>query len=267
MPTELPEWVFDNLGLDRPNAARIYDYLLGGGANVQADRTCADTLLQSNPETEAVVRHHRAFLGRAVRFCVQHGIRQFLDLGSGIPTAGNVHEIAHRIAPECRVVYVDNEPTAVAYSQLLLHHTPNVGVLLADLTEVDMVLDSEPVRQLLDLSQPLAVVLAGVLHFVPDHAHPHTAVARYVDAIAPGSYLALSHRARTGQPWPPQSLRMCDHNNIPAHARTHDQIHDFLAGTTILPPGLVWTPQWRPEFDPGQHPQHAQFYAAVGRKP
>jgi O-methyltransferase involved in polyketide biosynthesis len=214
-----------------------------------------------------VARHSRAFLGRAVRFCVQQGIRQFLDLGSGLPTVGNVHEIAHRAVPQSRVVYVDHEPIAVAHSRLVLQRTENVEVLLADLTDVDTVLSSDPVQQLLDLTHPIAVILAGVLHFVPDQANPHTAVARYVDAMAPGSYLIVSHRARTPQPWPSHNLGNCDQSSIPTGGRTHDQIHAFLTGTTILPPGLVWTPQWQPEFDPGPHPEHAMFYAAVGYKP
>lgn len=198
------------------DAARVYDYLLGGACNFKVDREFAEKLLETNPDIEAAVRHNRAFLGRAVRFCVEQSIRQFLDLGSGVPTVGNVHEIAQSMAPGCRVVYVDHEPIAVAHSHLMLEHNQDADALLVDLLDVDTVLGSEPVRRLLDFTQPVAVIMAAVLHFVPDSADPHATVARYVDEMPPGS--------------------------------------------------LVWTTQWRPEFNPRAKPEPAWLYAAVGRK-
>jgi hypothetical protein len=267
MQTGLPRWAAASIDLERPNAARVYDYLLGGGCNFEADRAFADKLLSRVPEAETILQHNRAFLGRAVRFCVEQGIRQFLDLGSGIPTVGNVHEIAQRVAPGCRVVYVDNEPVAVAHSELMLEHNDDAGVVLADLLDVDAVLGSEPVRRLLDFTQPMAVILAAVLHFVPDEANPHRVVARYVDAMASGSFLVLSHGASSGRERYQVIGQMYRQIGTPAAGRTHEQVHAFLTGTEIIEPGVVWTQQWRPEFDPGEHPEPAAIYAAVGHKP
>ncbi|HEX6354463.1 SAM-dependent methyltransferase [Actinophytocola sp.] len=264
---ELPRWAPADIDLQRPNAARVYDYLLGGASNFEIDRVFAHKLLEHAPEAASVLQQNRAFLARAVRFCVEQGIRQFLDLGSGIPTVGNVHEIAQRLAPECRVVYVDNEPIAVAHCELMLKHNDNAGAVLADLVDVDAVLDSEPVRQLIDPTQPMAVILAAVLHFVPEEANPYDAVAGYVDAMAPGSFLVLSHGARTGQQRFQTLRRMYDQSSTPAAVRTREEIQAFMIGTEIVEPGVVWTPRWRPEITTGSHPEAEVIYAAVGRKP
>jgi hypothetical protein len=260
----LPPWWPSSIDVERPNAARVNDYLLGGGCNFEPDRVFADQLLQTNPEVEGIVRHNRAFLGRAVRFCVEQGIRQFLDLGSGLPTMGNVHEIAERVAPGCRVVYVDNEPIAVKHSQLMLDDNPNAAVVLADVVDVDTVLSSQPVRRLIDLTQPVAVIMAAVLHFVPDSADPYPVVTHYLQAIASGSFLVVSHGASNDRQLVGYGQQLYGDNITP---RTRDDIQAFLVGTHIVEPGVVWTPQWRPEFDPGNHPEQARFYAAVGRKP
>jgi hypothetical protein len=255
------------IDLRRPNAARVYDYLLGGGANFEVDRVFGDKLLGHAPEAASVLRQNRAFLARAVRFCVEQGVRQFLDLGSGIPTVGNVHEIAQRLAPECRVVYVDNEPIAVAHCELMLEHNDNAEALQANLLDVELVLDSEPVRRLIDPTQPMAVILAAVLHFVPDEANPYDSVAGYVGPMAPGSYLVLSHGARTGEQRYQTLRRMYDQSSTPAAVRTREQIQAFLTGTEIVEPGVVWTPRWRPDITTGDHPEAEVIYAAVGRKP
>jgi hypothetical protein len=265
--TELPDWVPAGIDLRRPNAARVYDYLLGGASNFEIDRAFARKLLEHAPEAATVLQHNRAFLGRAVRFCVEQGIRQFLDLGSGIPTVGNVHEIAQRMAPESRVVYVDNEPIAMAHCDLMLEDNDNAESLLADLLDVHAVLGSEPVRQLIDTTQPMAVILASVLHFVPDEANPYAAVASYVRAMAPGSFLVLSHGAHTGQERYQTLRRMYDQSSTPAAVRTREQIEAFMTGTEIVEPGVVWTPRWRPENITGLHPEAEVIYAAVGRKP
>lgn len=265
--TELPDWAPGGIDLERPNAARVYDYLLGGGSNFEIDRVFARKLLEHAPEAASVLRQNRAFLARAVRFCVDQGIRQFLDLGSGIPTVGNVHEIAHRLAPECRVVYVDNEPIAVAHCDLMLEHNPNAAAVLGDLVDVDAVLGSEPVRRLIDFTQPMAVIMAAVLHFVPDEAKPYDAVAAYVDAMAPGSFLVLSHGARTGQQRFQTLRRMYDQSSTPAAVRDREEIQAFMTGTELVEPGVVWTPRWRPELTTGDHPEAEVIYAAVGRKP
>jgi hypothetical protein len=266
MSTGLPAWVPKDIDVSRPNAARVYDYLLGGACNFKVDREFAEKLLENNPEIEGAMRHNRAFLGRAVRFCVDQGIRQFLDLGSGVPTVGNVHEIAQSTTPGCRVVYVDHEPIAVAHSQLMLEHNQDVDALLADMLDVDAVLGSEPVLRLIDFTQPVAVIMAAVLHFVPDSADPYTAVARYVENMAPGSFLVLSHGVRVEQERVERGYRMYNQSSTPAGGRTREEIGAFMAGTDIVEPGLVWTTQWRPEFNPRAEPEPAWLYAAVGRK-
>jgi hypothetical protein len=267
MTRELPGWVPPGIDVDRPNAARVYDYLLGGACNFEVDRVFAQQLQRITPHVERSMLDNRAFLGRAVRFCVEQGIRQFLDLGSGIPTVGNVHEIAQRLAPECRVVYVDNEPIAVAHSQLILAGNDNADVVLADLLDVDTVLSCEPVQRLLDFTQPLAVILAAVLHFIPDDAGPYDVVARYVDTMPSGSFLVVSHGVRAEQQREEDTYRLYDQSSTPARGRSRDEVHAFLAGTELVEPGVVWTSQWRPEYDPGEYLNQSGVYAAVGHKP
>src|SRR5436190_2007990 len=148
MSAERPWWAPQHIDLEKPNAARVYDYMLGGGCNFEQDRKFAEQFLRVLPDGDRAFRANRAFLGRAVRFCVEAGIRQFLDLGSGIPTVGNVHEIAQGMAPECRVVYVDNEPVAVAHSAAILEGNDRAAVLQADLSDVATVLGSESVARL-----------------------------------------------------------------------------------------------------------------------
>jgi hypothetical protein len=264
--SSLPAWAPEDIDVSRPNAARVYDYLLDGACNFKVDREFAEKLLATNPEIAEAVRHNRAFLGRVVRFCVDQGIRQFLDLGSGVPTVGNVHEIAQSMVPECRVVYVDHEPVAVVHSQLMLEHNRQADALQADLLDVDTVLDSEPVRRLVDFTQPVAVIMAAVLHFVPDSANPGAIVARYVEEMAPDSFLVLSHGVRVEQERVRRGYRMYNQSNTPAGGRTREEIQAFMAGTDILEPGVVWTTQWRPEFNPRVEPGPAWLYAAVGRK-
>jgi hypothetical protein len=253
--------------VERPNAARVYDYLLGGACNFKVDREFAEKLLENNPEIAGAMRHNRAFLGRAVRFCVDQGIRQFLDLGSGIPTVGNVHEIAQQADPESRTVYVDHEPVAMAHSGLMLKNNENAEALLANLLDVDAVLGAEPVQRLIDRTQPMAVIMAAVLHFVPDSADPYSTVARYVEAMAPGSYLLLSHGVRAEQERVRQGYQLYNQSSTPAGGRTREEICAFFAGTDIVHPGVVWTTEWRPEFNPRAQPGPAWLYAGVGCKP
>ena len=266
MPMELPSWAPRDVDVKRPNAARVYDYLLGGACNFKVDRDFAEKLRDNNPEIAGAMRNNRAFLGRAVRFCVDQGIRQFLDLGSGVPTVGNVHEIAQGTAPGSRVVYVDNEPVAVAHSQLMLKDNPDAEALLADMLDVETVLESEPVRRLIDFTQPVAVIMAAVLHFVPDSADPHGIVARYVAAMAPGSFLVLSHGVTAEEERVRKGWQLYKQSNTPAFGRTHEEIQALMAGTDLIDPGMVWTTEWRPEFNPRAHPQPAWLYAGVGRK-
>jgi hypothetical protein len=268
MPTERPGWAPENIDLEQPNAARVYDYLLGGAANFAKDREFAGRLTQIAPEAPQIARTNRAFLRRAVRYCLDNGIRQFLDVGSGIPTAGNVHEIAQRIDPSAKVVYVDIEPVAVAHTELMLADNDNADVIRGNLLEPDEILSSAPARQLLNLDEPIAVLMVAVLHFLNDDAKPHTAVARYVDAITPGSYLVLSHIAAENTDEQSQARNLYQKDAIPILGRTPEQLAAFFTGTEIIEPGIVWTPQWHPETtDNTTEPERSKAYAAVGRKP
>jgi SAM-dependent methyltransferase len=266
MTGDRPSWAPESIDLDRPNAARIYDYLLGGAANFEQDRVFAEKLLEVMPLARSAARLNRAFLRRAVRFCVESGIRQFVDVGSGIPTAGNVHEIAQAVDPAARVLYVDNEPVAVTHSELLLKDNPNAAVIRGDLTDPAPVLASP----LIDWSQPVAVLMVAVLHFIPDSATPQAAVAEYVSAMAPGSFLVLSHGVENPSLEGRDEVdRLYQESSNPGVRRKPDDITRFFEGLEFVEPGLVWTPEWRPESpeDVGAHPEASLVFAGVARKP
>jgi hypothetical protein len=262
MTSNRPSWAPESIDLDRPNAARIYDYLLGGAANFEQDRVFAEKLLEVMPQARAAARLNRAFLRRAVRFCADAGITQFVDVGSGIPTAGNVHEIA----PAARVLYVDNEPVAVTHGELLLSDNELASSMLGDLTDPDQVLAS-PV---IDWSQPVALLMVAVLHFIPDSAGPREAVARFVSALAPGSYLVLSHGAENPNATVTDKVdRLYKTSANPGVRRTQEEIAAFFDGLELVPPGVVWTPEWHPDTpdEVGDDPESSLIMAGVARKP
>lgn len=262
MPDDRPSWVPESIDLDRPNAARVYDYLLGGAANFETDRVFAEKLLEVMPQARSAARLNRSFLRRAVRFCVLEGITQFLDIGSGVPTAGNVHEIA----PEAQVLYVDNEPVAVAHSELLLGDNPLASSMLGDLTNPEPVLAS-PV---IDYTRPVGLLMAAVLHFIPDEANPQEAVAKYVSALPSGSFVVLSHGVeRSSLEGRDEVDKLYQKSANPGVRRNPAEIMAFLDGLELVEPGLVWTPQWRPESldEVGDDPESSLIMAAVARKP
>lgn len=270
MPAERPSWAPQHIDLDRPNAARIYDYFLGGACNFEHDRQFADKFLELVPEAELAARRNRAFLRRAVRFCVESGIRQFLDIGSGIPTVGNVHEIAQGIEPECRVLYVDNEPVAVAHSELMLEGNDRAAILHADLCDPDTILNSQSAKRLLDFDEPMALLIVAVLHFVPDSAGPAAAIERYLGALAPGSFLVLSHGTDDAfDEQPVEATERYQRTTTPGVSRSRAEVLALMSGTELMEPGVVWTPQWRPDSpdEVDEHPERSMVYAAVGRKP
>jgi len=262
MPDDRPSWVPESIDLDRPNAARVYDYLLGGAANFETDRVFAEKILEVMPQARAAARLNRSFLRRAVRFCVSAGITQFLDIGSGVPTAGNVHEIA----PEARVLYVDNEPVAVAHSELLLGDNPLASSMLGDLTIPGPVLASP----MIDYSRPVGLLMVAVLHFIPDEANPREAVAQFVSALAPGSYVVLSHAVERSTLQGREEVdKLYEKSANPGVRRTPAEITAFFDGLELVEPGLVWTPQWRPDSpdEVGDNPESSLVMAAVARKP
>lgn len=265
---ENPTWVPDEVNILVPSSARIYDYLLSGAHNFKVDRETAKRLLAAVPARD-MARLNRGFLRRAVLFLIDSGIRQFLDLGSGIPTVGNVHEIAQKADPSCRVLYVDIEPIAVAHSELLLAGNDNAAVIRADLRKPGTILAAAETHQLLDLDRPLGLLMVGVMHFVPDSDDPWAIVADYKDKLAPGSYLAMSHFTPDSMPdRMAKAVEVFKNTQEPAYPRTHAQVMRLFDGLELVEPGLVYTAQWRPESpdDPGDQPHHSNLYAAVGHK-
>lgn len=232
-----------------PNVARMYDYFLGGAHNLEADRVAARRAIEIMPRIVPAARANRAFLRRAVGVCLELGIRQFLDLGSGIPTVGPVHEVAHRVDPAARVAYVDTDPIAVAHTELLLADVPAASVTCADLTDPAAVLSAPGVADLLDFDLPVAVIAAAVLHFVPDDQDPRGILGTYRDATASGSALVFSHGALDDS----QSGRMAAIKEFyrstshPLQRRTHAEIAALLDGWHLLDPGLVDADAWRPD--------------------
>ncbi|MGY2062369.1 SAM-dependent methyltransferase, partial [Nocardia gipuzkoensis] len=187
-----PSWAPEGIDLDRPSASRVYDYFVGGMHNFEIDRTLARQIEAFTPNVAETMRANRDLLRRCVRFLVDAGIDQFLDLGSGIPTVGNVHEVAQARNPAARVIYADIDPVAVAHSRAILDGNPDAMVVQADVAAPEAILSDPQVRDLLDFDRPIAVLLLGVLHFVPEEAEPGKCVARLQEAVAPGSYLAIT---------------------------------------------------------------------------
>jgi len=259
-----------------PNPARVYDYLLGGKDNFPADREVAEQLLAIAPVAHDVVEDNRAFLRRAVRVLTREaGIRQFIDLGSGLPTQGNVHEIVQAIAPDARVVYVDNDAMVVTHGRALLAGD-NTVALQADLREPEVILGHPEVRELIDFDQPIALLLMAILHFIPDEQDPWGIVARFRDALPTGSYLAISHGTRDIPVRPDMSAeemtemgerveQLYQLTTASLVTRTRAQVERFFDGLDLLDPGLVEIQAWRPDNRSSMLP--GGFYGGVGRKP
>jgi len=252
------------------NQARIYDYLLGGKDNYAADREAVDAVIKIAPEMGFTARANRAFLGRAVRYLAgEAGIRQFLDIGTGIPTAGNTHHVAQATAPESRVVYVDYDPIVLAHARALLTSSEAGATeyIDADLRDTDTILSRA--SRLLDFTQPVAVTMLFILHAIPDEDDPHAIVARLMDTVPSGSYLAISHLGR--EFLPPETLRQMQdlsRGNIQQEFayRSRDEVARFFAGLDLVEPGIVPLQDWRPE--PGTaNPGTSAMWCAVGRKP
>jgi hypothetical protein len=259
--------------VETPNPARIYDYLLGGANNFAADRDVAEQTMKVGQVGRTVARSNRSYLRRAVRFMCGQGVDQFLDLGSGIPTVGNVHDVAQLANPDARVVYVDNESVAVTYARRLLSGDPNTAMVEADLRHPERVLADPILGELLDLSRPVGILLVSVLHFVPDEEDPAGIVARYRDAAAGGGYLALSHYTDEGYSAEKRARAQAGKDvnqhrtRTPEVARGKAELTALLGGTELVPPGIVWLPDWRPDGNGSEPavPSESEMYAAVGR--
>nr|WP_033258202.1 MULTISPECIES: SAM-dependent methyltransferase [Kitasatospora] len=254
-----------------PHPARMYDYYLGGKDNFPADRAAAEQVISLSPLVRISARANRAFLQRAVRVLAERGVRQFLDIGTGIPSAGNTHEIAQAVDPAARVAYLDNDPIVLVHGRALLAgaRPGSVSVLQADLREPKAILADPAVRELLDLEQPVALQLFAILHFIDEADDPYAIVRTLVDALPSGSYLALSHG--TADFMPPQDVDKGPdaYRNATAQLslRSREQVLRFFDGLELLEPGLVTAPLWRPDQEPLDTDAQVAIWAGVGRKP
>jgi hypothetical protein len=263
------EWAPPGVDITVPNVARIYDYWLGGKDNFDVDRKAAHQIMTIAPEARFMARQNRMFLGRVVEFLVREvGIRQIIDIGTGLPTQDNVHEVAHSIAPDTRVVYVDYDPVVIVHARAMLSPSERVHILKADLRRPDEILQSPAVREDLDLSQPVAVIVTALFHFITDQDEPSGIIDRFREAMAPGSYLALSHSCLESGPEAAAKITEIYKNaTAPAVLRTRDQIRRLFDGFDLIDPGLVYTPQWRRDASSAEpDPRKAWMLAGLGRK-
>ncbi|MEV2275129.1 SAM-dependent methyltransferase [Nocardiopsis sp. NPDC049922] len=254
---------------DRPSPARMYDYFLHGTDNFPVDREAADRVIErlGVTLTRSVVWENRHFLGRVVRhLAAEHGIRQFIDVGAGLPSVDNTHQAAHAVAPEARVLYVDNDPVVAAHGERLLKGAGDrARTLTADLREPESILESPVTRDLIDLSQPVALLFVAVFHFIKPEEDPRGLMARYREGLAPGSFAALTHLCTDDSPDDERRLMMETYKNSPAPMvyRTSEEIGSLMDGFELLEPGLVPPGLWRPE--PGREESTRRFLSAVGR--
>jgi SAM-dependent methyltransferase len=266
---ERSSWAQQGIDLERPSVARVYDYFLGGAHNFAVDRQLAEAITGITPAFGDTMRANRAFLRRAVRFLVDAGVTQFLDIGSGIPTVGNVHDIARRADPSARVVYVDIDPIAVSHSRVILAGDPRTAVIQADARDTERILEDPETTQVLDLDRPVAVLLIGVLDYVPDAHDPAGIVGRLRDATRPGSYLAVVHATDENQPTEVvEAQKLLGRTGMPIHLRSRRELLEQFSGLTLVEPGLVHLPVWRPDspLDLDEHPERFGALAGIGRK-
>lgn len=253
----------------QPHTARIWNYWLGGGDNYEVDRAAGDQIRQLHPGIGEYAREDRLFLGRAVRHLVtEAGIRQFLDIGTGLPTADNTHEVAQRYAPDARIVYVDNDPLVLAHARALLTSTPEgvTDYLDEDLRNVDAIL--EHAAKTLDFTRPIGLMLLGVVIFVGDEEDPYGLVRRLLDALPPGSHLVLSHTVtHPAMPDVDEAVRFWNEHGTPKLTqRSPEAVARFFDGLELLEPGVVSCSRWRPDATDGTEPAEVAMFGGVGRK-
>jgi SAM-dependent methyltransferase len=266
-----PGFAASEIDTSKPHPARMYDAYLGGNDNYPVDREAVREIVRLYPEVRSIALANRAFLQRAVRFLAgEAGIRQFLDIGTGIPSAGNVHEVAGRAAPGARVVYVDNDPIVHVHANALLTGTGTTSIVLADLRDPGAILAHPEVRKLIDFAEPVALLLVAILHFIKDEEDPAGIVATLRDALAPGSYLVLSHGTPDFHPPGEASRAAAAYKNAtaPLVSRPLKEVSALFDGFEVLEPGVVQAPLWRPE---GKRPRPRELekigiYVGVGRK-
>jgi O-methyltransferase involved in polyketide biosynthesis len=266
-----PERAPDGVDVTRPSIARVYDYLLGGKDNFPADRMVGDKIKTALPEVHLGVRAQRMVLRRAIHHIVgDAGIRQLIDIGSGLPTAGNVHEIAQGIAPETRVVYVDNDPIVLAHARALLAGSAGVSVVDGDLLGAERLFADPVLRAQIDFDRPIGLLLCGIVHYISDEEDPAGILARLIAALPSGSHVFLHHLVEAGTPGEKAAEAAMRQGMGRGFFRTPEQVGSFLTGLDLVEPGLVRVPDWRPdgsEDSAEDHPVLRLAVAAVGRRP
>ncbi|MFF1452145.1 SAM-dependent methyltransferase [Streptomyces sp. NPDC058274] len=255
----------EEIDTSRPHPARIYDYLLGGKDNYQVDQQAGDALAAAAPEVRIGVRANRAFLQRAVRFVVRGGVRQILDIGTGLPTSPNVHETAHEVAPDVRVAYVDNDPIVKTHADALLSRSGTTSIVLGDVRDPRAIVDHPDVRRVIDFGEPVALLLVAVLHFLTDAEKPEQVVATLRDALPAGSFLVLSHAT---DDFADRSAAEAVYTNATAtlNLRSRAAVERFFDGFELVDPGLAQVPFWRPDTPPPERSGEIGFYGGVARK-
>lgn len=263
-----PGWAPADVDIERPSIARVYDYYLGGSHNFAVDRDLGAKIVALAPETITIARANRAFLRRAVKYCVAAGITQFIDFGSGIPTVGNVHDVAQGLDPRARVLYIDIDPVAVAHGRAILAGNDRATVIQADLREMDGILRRPELTELIDLSAPVAVLMVSVLHFIRDEDDPAGIVSALASATAPGSHVVISHASTAG--FRPEAFDAARRQYAKASSelvmRSREQIEALFKAWELVEPGLTFLSQWRPDSPHDIDPQAQQtvFLAGVG---
>lgn len=260
-----------DISSDTPSVARMYDYLLGGFHNFAIDREAAERVKRIYPDIALGMHANRAFLRRVVNFLLARGIDQFLDIGSGIPTVGNVHEVAERINPAARIVYVDSDPMAVAHGEAILQGNTHATVIQADARRPEKILNDPKVKYLLDFQRPVGVLIVALLHFIPDDANAYHLVRVLREAIAPGSYIAISHATNAAMPPAIAASieRLYANTANPGKYRSEIAVARFFDGLTMIEPGIVYAPLWHPESSDDlflNEPERSINFAGVGYK-
>ncbi|HEY1966607.1 MAG TPA: SAM-dependent methyltransferase [Pseudonocardia sp.] len=254
-------------GLGPPTLARVYDYMLGGAHNFAVDRAVTGRIERLVPGTIRTAWENRAFLRRAVQYCAGQGIDQFLDIGSGIPTMGNVHEVARAVLPEARIIYVDVDPVAVSQSEAILAGVPGCAVVNADLRDPESILGHRHTRELLDFDRPIAVLLVALLHVIPDRDRPAELIGRLTSTAVPGSHLVISHFSSNygTEAQIRKVIEWSARTTTPLVAREPAQILALLGDFRPVPPGLVPVHEWRPDTEPAAGTAQSGGYGVVAR--
>ena len=270
-PAGDPDRLASEINTSVAHPARVYDYLLGGKDNFTVDRALGEALTVAMPSARDMARANRDFLGRAVRYlATEAGVRQFLDVGTGIPTAGNTHEVAQAIAPDCRIVYVDNDPIVLTHARALMtsHPAGATAFIQADLHDPDTILGDPVLRRTLDLGEPVALMLVAIMMYIRDDENPQGLVSALMDALPSGSYLALTHPTADFNPAEvADGVVATEQAGISFTARSQAQVAALFDGLELVDPGVVGVVAWHPDDGAPENPYASYYYAAMGRKP